>query len=506
MFGVGFMKAEDIRSADDLEAWLDGLPEDQVLQVAPQIAHRAALRLLPVWAAYWSNFNHETTSGVSVFRCHLLCAVALHDRDADLDFEMFNAKSTWQAAASHAMASFKHVAERDSNHSMTENSKHFAKVASKAAEHAGISVSIVRRVIRREATIVFSAATLGAAEAALMADIAAWERGSSPLDRSLFPPKNDSMQRTWADAAPLFERHPAWQVFKDLYENTLHARPQNWHLLTALAQKDEAFWTGTDREILDRIAGVMEEFAVAATYNGERVELNPETHKLRLAGEGSLPDDMGRYARRKMTRAVALFDDKLDNQYNPISDAVRVVRTAIEDIENIPMELFDACGTATRMVASLSKSETIPSPDQDALIGEFVHLVREVAADIAANDPKAQETVARRNSIEGNNALQVNAEVINFTVGQIVNVSEGALARELANNARNALETAPETEAARTGAFKLSSRVLRVHRVLREVGENIAAYKELYHFACVLIAHPQMQQALQAILRYLGLG
>ncbi len=262
------MKAEDIRSADDLEAWLNGLPEEQVLQIAPQIAHRAALRLLPVWAAYWSNFNHETTSGVSVFRCHLLCAVALHDRDADLDFEMFNAKSNWQAAASHAVASFKHVAARDSNHPMTENSKHFAKVASKAAEHAGISVSIVRRVIRSEATIVFSAAKLGAAEAALMADIAAWERGCFLLDRPLFPPENDAMQRTWADAAPLFERHPAWQVFKDLYENSLHAHPQNWPLLIALAQKDEAFWTGTDKQVLDRIAGVMEEFSTIGADQG----------------------------------------------------------------------------------------------------------------------------------------------------------------------------------------------------------------------------------------------
>ena len=261
--GFAGLKAEDIKSADDLGAWLNGLPKDQISQVAPQIAHRAAMRVLPVWAAYWSNFENEIISGVSVFRCHLLCAVALHDRNADFDYELFKAKSVWQPAASHALTSFKHVSSRDHQHALSEVSAYIAKAARQAAEHAGHAVSIVRRTYRREANIIFSAAKLGAAESALTADIVAWESGKTVSDRPLFLPDNDVMQRTWTEAAPLFERHPAWAVFKELYENTLHARPQNWPLLTALAQKDEAFWTGKDEEVLDRIAGVMEAFEPA---------------------------------------------------------------------------------------------------------------------------------------------------------------------------------------------------------------------------------------------------
>ncbi len=41
------MKAKDIQSADDLRAWLKGLPEEQALRVAPLIACRAAMRVLP---------------------------------------------------------------------------------------------------------------------------------------------------------------------------------------------------------------------------------------------------------------------------------------------------------------------------------------------------------------------------------------------------------------------------------------------------------------------------
>jgi hypothetical protein len=138
----------------------------------------------------------------------------------------------------------------------------------------------------------------------------------------------------WPDKAlpsELLSRFPAWSVFKDLYENALNARPQNWPLLTALAQKDEAFWTGTDTEVLDRIAEVMEGFALSATYNGERIEVNPPTQKLMLVGEGALPDHLGHYARRKMRRAIDLFSERLSNQYRPLTDAVVTVRTAIED-------------------------------------------------------------------------------------------------------------------------------------------------------------------------------
>ena len=108
-----------------------------------------------------------------------------------------------------------------------------------------------------------SAAVTIAVHAAYIADATAVEQGEDLTKLPLLPDGADPHSEVWENATPLFQRHPAWSVFKDLYENALHARPQNWPLLNELAQKDEAFWTGTDTEVLDRIAGVMEGFAIS---------------------------------------------------------------------------------------------------------------------------------------------------------------------------------------------------------------------------------------------------
>lgn len=94
-------------------------------------------------------------------------------------------------------------------------------------------------------------------------DAEAFEAGRDVINLPLWPDGADPLAQVWENVTPLFQRHPAWSVFKDLYENALHARPQNWLLLTELAQKDVAFWTGTDTDVLDRIAGVMEGFALS---------------------------------------------------------------------------------------------------------------------------------------------------------------------------------------------------------------------------------------------------
>ena len=534
------MKAEDIKSADDLEAWLKGLPEDQALQVAPQIAFRAAMRVLPNYISRLIKTEQDILTPLATFSCCVILVSGMNSnvrRKAPINFKAaldlvpqsdssitglelvdISIFAGCLRASVAALQHFSNVELEECIFSAKEavrlaytTTPHWLK-KNNTIDHFAIQVLKANRIpwmqpsSQRPAPSSESLQTEPNWKISYGSDAEAFEAGQDVISLPLWPDGADPPAQVWKNATPLFQRHPAWSVFKDLYENALHARPQNWPLLTELAQKDEAFWTGTDTEVLDRIAEVMEGFALSATYNGERIEVNPPTQKLMLVGEGALPDHLGHYARRKMRRAIDLFSERLSNQYRPLTDAVVTVRTAIEDNENIPMELFDACASATRMVASLARSESIPRPEDDPLIGEFVQILREVAADIIANDPKSQETLARRNAIEGNNALQVNAQVINITVGQIVNVSEGALARELTLNAKDALEKNPESEDARDGAYKLSGRIIRALRVLRESAATFKEFKELYPAAIEILNNPQVQQAVQAILKYLSIG
>ena len=133
----------------------------------------------------------------------------------------------------------------------------FVTASSSSSSSASASASLAA------IAAVDSAAVTSAVHAAYIADATAVEQGEDLTKLPLLPDGADPHAEVWENATPLFQRHPAWSVFKDLYENALHARPQNWPLLNELAQKDEAFWTGTDTEVLDRIAGVMEGFAIS---------------------------------------------------------------------------------------------------------------------------------------------------------------------------------------------------------------------------------------------------
>ena len=508
------MKVEEIKSADDLEAWLNGLPQEQALRVAPLIAFRAAARLFPFWGSAMEK-EWAITHGLSHISM-ISPLVAAQNLLLNGDYgNLAQAKRAFDRATSAAELTTRVATAPDTNASKAlHRIIAFLGFLLKDKHQNDIFSHIVRdlaeiRTVKDWSDAFWAGREEGEFWAAISADINAFVLRPGQNLGNLWPIQTpDWFARADRETRAIWAKDPeTWSFWENWWDGLISGTmPFPLELLREVVLIEDGIWQAGPKAVAKRIAGVMEGFALSATYNGERIEVNPPTQKLMLFGEGALPDDLGHYARRKMKRAIDLFFERLSNQYHPLTDAVVTVRTAIENNENIPMELFDACASATRMVGSLARSESIPRPEDDPLIGEFVQILREVAADIIANDPKSQETLARRNAIEGNNALQVSAQVINITVGQIVNVSEGALARELTLNAKDALEKNPESEDARDGAFKLSGRIIRALRVLRESAATFKEFKELYPAAIEILNNPQVQQAVQAILKYLSIG
>ena len=267
------MKAKDIQSADDLRAWLKGLPEEQALRVAPLIACRAAMRVLP----FWARSKQDDLATLPVFWCSLSGVASHENRATIIKFGRRASQPTAADSSSVALVAYAAASNADSSSvalaAYAAASAADAAVASAAnAAAASVGATFVTASSSSSASAsaslaaiaaVDSAAVTIAVHAAYIADATAVEQGEDLTKLPLLPDGADPHAEVWENATPLFQRHPAWSVFKDLYENALHARPQNWPLLNELAQKDEAFWTGTDTEVLDRIAGVMEGFAIS---------------------------------------------------------------------------------------------------------------------------------------------------------------------------------------------------------------------------------------------------
>ncbi len=251
------MKAKDIQSADDLRAWLKGLPEEQALRVAPLIACRAAMRVLP----FWARSKQDDLAALPVFWCSL-SGVASHEiRATIIKFGRRASQPTAADSSSVALVAYAAASAADAAVASAANAAAASVGATLVTASSSSSASASASLAAIAA--VDSAAGTIAVHAAYIADATAVEQGEDLTKLPLLPDGADPHAEVWENATPLFQRHPAWSLFKDLYENALHARPQNWPLLNELAQKDEAFWTGTDTEVLDRIAGVMEGFAIS---------------------------------------------------------------------------------------------------------------------------------------------------------------------------------------------------------------------------------------------------
>ena len=259
------MKAEEIKSADDLAAWLNGLPEDQRMRVSQQINHRARLRVMPIWL-------QPNSRSMPVIGPLIISTVYLSGQNVNASSELFDFASKMS----------KDIENISANHAQ--------RFSMEAAKFAALTAAASSALESSQAA--WNAAAAAAASDAAASDAAKFlsetyqdaiylENGVDIQSLPLWREQSREDQARWNNSQTLLKSHPAWSVFKDLYENALHARPQNWPLLTALAQKDEAFWTGTDTEVLDRIAEVMDNF--------ERLRLLYETRAINGVFEEGLP-------------------------------------------------------------------------------------------------------------------------------------------------------------------------------------------------------------------------
>lgn len=341
-------------------------------------------------------------------------------------------------------------------------------------------------------------------------------------DISIVTATNDALQLPlWPDTPPdwftqadhetraIWAENPEhWDFWTRWWDATIAGAPLVWGLQRDIALIPDDVWKQGPSPVAEAIREIEARHALELTANGEALVVNPETGFARLVAETDLPDDIATYARRKMKTALRRFGPELDNQYRPLEPAHARLRETLEDSAALPVELFDACASSSRMVVILVRNDAVPSPETDALISEYLTLIREAAADILAHDIKTQDIITRRNAIQGNNALIENGEAIRFTADQLAKVSEGPLSRLMRRDAEVATDPKADTENRKDSSFRLAGRILRFGTFavsfVAGTARTITSIKEIGRVGSWIIARPEFQQAWSAILRFLG--
>ncbi|WP_299845489.1 hypothetical protein [uncultured Paracoccus sp.] len=304
-------------------------------------------------------------------------------------------------------------------------------------------------------------------------------RGASDL--RLWPDGNPT-EHLWAVARAILQQFPGGDFWVDWYQKALDGRPQNWPLLRDVAMIEEALWHEGGEALDRRIGDIRRDHALRATANGEQIEVNPQTGKLRLIPDAQLPEDMASYVRRKMLKAVQVFDGEGGQAYGALAADLTMLRRAVEDAGNLPVELFDACAAATRRLHVRIEAGECPSADQDALIEDYRSRLREAGADILGSDLETRQVLERRAVIADNDALIDAGAAIEEVVQVIEPLLEGRLAEVLPEDAAAATDPATPAEERAAASFRLAGRLLRVEQVLRfgkDIGKGFAAGNSL---------------------------
>lgn len=451
----------EITDRETLEAWLKGRSHEDAIC----IAHRVAMRWVPL---FWSGLGQDwaLSRGATAF-------VALWPMLTSGVARKYPTPEVKDAAAYTAIAAIAAVA-------------YDAFAAATTAADA-------------DPTAFWRAVRL---------DCAGLEAGRDPFRLPLWDgPAPERVADAWARTREDWAKAggPVWAFWTQFYENALAGRPQDWPLLHDIALIPEEDWKGGPDRVHPIIEGMLLERAVKATDNGETIAINPQTGKAHIVPGSALPPDRAAYMKRKISRALAIFGTGSANQYTALQPDLALLAEVVAEADTLPVELFDACASVSRRVIHRARMGECPDPEKDPLVADFLHRIREAGADVLGNDPMAQEVLARRAGIAGNRAFTEGREVILAAVRLLVSVSEGYLAKVMPRDAEVATNPESDPEDRKVSAFRFAGRLLRYPVAVAAVGGSavigVATFIQSYQF---IMALPQVQAAIQVVLKYLG--
>ncbi|MBC9248225.1 hypothetical protein H4P12_16245 [Paracoccus sp. 11-3] len=308
---------------------------------------------------------------------------------------------------------------------------------------------------------------------------------------------------------------PGSDFFADWLKRVAEGGRQNWDLLRDVALIKDELWNEGGEALDAEIRRLRQHHAIEATANGETIEANPETGKLRLVPETELPDNVAAYVRRKIIGATEIFDGASDQLYGGLAQDLSMLRRMAEDVGASPVELFDACSAATRRLVVRIQTGECPSAEQDPLIADYRKRLRDAAADILGSDEETRMVLERRAAIIGNTSLIDNRDAIIEMTEAVLPVLDPHLAEVLPEDANAATDPAVAPEDRAVASYRLIGRLLRIKKALpvaRDVATGFAIgngalvgavnYMQAIEF---LATSPAIKTAIEAILRYLGL-
>ncbi len=508
------MQPEEITDNDTLRAWLNARPEAIRQRDAIWIASRTAARVFPLHGRDTRNFGHAQIANAGdltafpVLRCLLLSGIAALSPTPEVQNAAYSGAATaaysdaaiaaypkgypsaYSAAYSAAFSAAYPAASSAKSANSAANSA--ADAAADATASVAFSADAVWDQIRNDAGLV---------------SVAVLEQNRPLWDR----PPPDWFTQADAETRAIWQADPpgTWDFWIRWWDGLLSGHPVNWNLQEKIVLIPDDIWNAGAEQVAEAIRRIEQEFALVATENGEVLVQNPDTGQIYLQPISHLPDDLDTRTRRALERLSRLFSHDASNQYRALAPDLAMLVEIAADTTTGPVELFDACASASRRLRNRIASGECPEAAKDALIEDYGLRLVDIAADIFSNDQTTQDTIHKRNAVKGNTALVDGRDALQTAVQLARPVVEGRLEIALKVDVDIATNPKADPEERKDASLRLSGRLLRIGGIAVAVAGGAAGavigFADLLEAFGKIAADPKMQHAISYIMRFLNL-
>lgn len=508
---------------EELETWQQTRPrEDAIL-----IAQRAALRVFPIWASQMGyDWAQERSMACSpILRAYVTAGVAVK----------FPSNEVRVAAMTSSAAASAMIAPTGGASGVVEFAPDPFCSAVDAAAYAAAAASVRYHSSTSGAAVSAAASASASAdgEEALWAnvdeDVALLTEGKDLLSAPLWhvdAPKQilraeleglENLARETGDSNSFWHR---W------YFAAKRGEWLDWELQRDVALIPDEVWKQSPKAVMAAIAEIEArhaakaqadalEAALAASDNGEDVQFNSETGKLCLVPLSALPPDIAAYAKRKIAKAITLFDDPSGQQlHGALAPDLAMLRHMVAEPDASPIDLYDVCASATRRLAVRVANGECPAPEKDAILADYRDRLRETGLDILSHDPIAQDVLSRRNAVQGNDAFLAAPAIAVEAAALVQPITIGVLNLTLPHDAEIATNPKADPEERKAATFRFAGRMLRIAKwtggaLAKATGGAVTAFilaGDLLEALSIIQASPIFQELTKLALRWLRFG
>ncbi|AOZ69852.1 hypothetical protein LPB142_11410 [Rhodobacter xanthinilyticus] len=262
------MQASEIRDEKTLQAWLAARPETTQQRDAVIIAHRAAMRVLPLFVQElnegWAQ-KHGLTA-LPVLRPNLTSGATVGNPAPEVKKAAVFAATAAAAATTRSATTRSAAATRSAT---TADSAAFAAAFAATAADSAFAATTA------------DSAFAAAAWTQIQSDAAKLETSANPEQSALWPDAPEALQQAWATARAWLTVHPGHDFWIRWYEAALAGRPLtgDWEthdeLLTDIALIPDEDWEKGAEHIAALIAEIEARHRLLAETRRLKTELAP---------------------------------------------------------------------------------------------------------------------------------------------------------------------------------------------------------------------------------------